>query len=93
MAETENKHTKNAEKDIIYIFTKKSMCKKCKDECEKFDGLVPDCSVCYMKKQPNLSHVEAISAIRKAIWPYLADGVHEIEACESVLNALLGAKK
>ena len=67
MAETENKHTKNAEKDIIFIFTKKSMCKKCKAECEKFDGLVPDCSVCNFKKLPHISQLKAIRVMADAM--------------------------
>ena len=67
MAETQNKHKKNTEKDIIYIFTKKSMCKKCKDECEKFDGLVPDCSVCNFKKLPHISQLKAIRVMGDAM--------------------------
>ena len=67
MAESQSKHTKNTGKDTIYIFTKKEMCKKCKDECEEFDGLVPDCSVCNLKKLPHISQLKAIRVMGDAM--------------------------
>ena len=80
----------------IYIFTQQQLCAKCKAECEKYDGLEPDCEVCSYKKLPHTPSNKALAKMRAAVEPFV-NGFDEIThiggALEAALCALVGVKK
>lgn len=56
------------EEERIFVFTKKQMCEICRNNCAKFDGLLPDCVNCGYADLPSIPRKEAIEIMSRACW-------------------------
>lgn len=59
---------------MIFAFTKKQLCQSCKQECNEFDGLTPDCSVCPYLKLPHTSKKKVLEIMARAICAIAENG-------------------